>query len=116
MARLVCGILVAVAVAACSSQQAAKTQSDITTQTKRSAGAMNRAIQSVATTDTRLKVEVTAAIAAQAGVNVFHVSTGVRDGVVTLSGTVPNVPVQQSIVKAAAGVAGVKRVINRMHV
>lgn len=101
--------------AACSGEQAAQTQSTIASQTKRTFGEMNRAVQNVATADTQLKVRVAAAIAAQAGVNVFHVSTDVKDGVVTLRGKVPNASIEQTIVKTAAGVSGVKRVVNRLH-
>ena len=117
MARVLYGLpLLAAALVSCSSQQAAKTQSEIATQTKRTAGEMNRAVASIATSDTRLKVQVVAAITAQAGVNVLHVSTDVHGGIVTLSGTVPSASIEQTIVKAAAGVSGVKRVVNRLRV
>lgn len=65
--------------------------------------------------DAALTVEVSAAIAAQAGINVFHVSPSVKDGVVTLTGTVPNRLIEQTVGKTVASVSGVKRVVNRLR-
>lgn len=67
-------------------------------------------------TDAALTVKVSAAIAGQAGINVFHVSPTVRNGVVTLNGTVPNRAVEQTIVQTTQHVSGVLRVINHLRV
>jgi hyperosmotically inducible protein len=66
--------------------------------------------------DAALTVRVEAAIAGQAGANVFHVAPSVRDGVVTLKGSVPNTLVKATIVKTVSGVSGVKRVVNDVSV
>jgi osmotically-inducible protein OsmY len=110
-----CALVFAI-LTACTTQQAAQTQHDVTAKTQQSFGAMNRAISSIRTSDAQLKVRVEAAIAGQAGVNVFHVSSDVRQGVVTLTGSVPTTAIQQTVVKAASGVSGVKRVISRLRV
>ena|SRR5581483_1219100 len=100
--------------AACTNQQAAQTQSNISAQTQKSVNEVSHAIQNAHVDDAQLKVRVTAAIAAQTGVNVFHVTTDVKDGVVTLTGSVPSKPIEQTVVNAATGVGGVKRVVDRL--
>jgi len=66
--------------------------------------------------DTALGAQVSAAIAAQAGVNVFHVKTSVHSGVVTLTGTVPTMAVKQTVIQAARSTHGVGVVIDRLRV
>lgn len=66
--------------------------------------------------DAALTVKVAAAIAGQAGLNVFHVSPTVHNGVVTLTGTVPNRAVEKTIVQTTQHVSGVSRVINHLRV
>jgi osmotically-inducible protein OsmY len=61
--------------------------------------------------DVGLAAKVSAAIAGQAGINVFHVKVTARDGVVSLEGTVPSQSVARTIVDTARGVDGVKRVV-----
>jgi osmotically-inducible protein OsmY len=63
-----------------------------------------------------LQARVAAAIAAQAGVNVLHVSSTVHDGSVTLTGTVPTHAIETTIMQAARGVSGVRSVVNRLTV
>lgn len=109
-------IILASALASCSSQQAAQTQQQVTHETSQSFNAVNGALKKVDANDAGIKVRVTAAMAAQAGANVFRIGTDVHAGVVTLNGTVPSDQVEQTVVHAAAGVPGVKRVENRLKV
>jgi osmotically-inducible protein OsmY len=68
------------------------------------------------TDDVTLAASVTTAIAAQAGVNVFHVSTSAHDGTVTLDGTVPSRSVARTVVETARGISGVKVVVDKLRV
>lgn len=61
--------------------------------------------------DVGLAAKVSAAIAGQAGINVFHVKVIARDGVVSIEGTVPSQSIARTIVDTARGVDGVKRVV-----
>jgi osmotically-inducible protein OsmY len=65
------------------------------------------------TRDVALDARVSAAIAAEAGTNVFHVRPTSNSGVVTLRGTVPTRSVQQTIVETTSRVPGVERVIDQ---
>jgi osmotically-inducible protein OsmY len=109
-------ILLAGALAGCTSQQAAQTQQQVSHETTQSFNAVNGALKKIDAKDAALKVRVTAAMAEQAGANVFRIGTDVRAGVVTLSGTVPSSQVEQTVVRAAAGVPGIKRVDNRLKI
>jgi osmotically-inducible protein OsmY len=104
------------ALAGCTSQQAAQTQQKVSHATTQSFNAVNGALKKVDANDAGLKVRVTAAMAAQAGANVFHIGTDVHAGVVTLTGTVPTHEVEVTVVRAAGGVPGVKRVDNRITI
>lgn len=66
--------------------------------------------------DAALAAKVNAKIAAQAGVNVARVKTSVRDGAVTLSGTVPSISVKTTIVDTVRKTSGVKSVDDRIEV
>ena len=66
--------------------------------------------------DMALAAKVNANIAAQAGVNVTRVKTSVRDGVVTLFGTVPSTSVKTTIVDTVRKTSGVKSVVDRIEV
>lgn len=66
--------------------------------------------------DAALALRVSATIAAQSGVNAFHVTPSVHQGVVTLSGNVPNRATEDVIVQAVRGFSGVKSVVNRIAV
>jgi osmotically-inducible protein OsmY len=68
------------------------------------------------TADAALAARVSAAIAAQAGVNVFGVSVSARDGVVTLRGSVPRQSIARTIRDTVRGVWGVKGVVDRVAV
>jgi osmotically-inducible protein OsmY len=68
------------------------------------------------TLDATLTARVAAAIAGQAGVNVFHVAPSSKHGVVTLRGTVPSASVEKTIVRTVRGVPGVRRVIDRLTI
>jgi osmotically-inducible protein OsmY len=66
--------------------------------------------------DAALAVRVSATIAAQAGVNAFRVTPSVHQGVVALSGTVPNRATADVIVEAVRGLSGVKSVVDHITV
>ncbi len=66
--------------------------------------------------DIALGAKVAANIAAQAGVNAARVKPEVRDGVVTLSGTVPSASIKTTILDAVRKTAGVKNVVDRIGV
>jgi|GEM_PF-3032898 hyperosmotically inducible periplasmic protein len=63
-----------------------------------------------------LEAKVSAAIAAEAGTNAFHITPIARDGVVTLTGTVPSQSIAQTVLHTVRDVPGVTRVIDRIHV
>ncbi len=110
------GLLLAGILIGCSSQQAAQTQRQVTTQAGKSVGAMNEALKNIHVNDGALKVRVAAAIAEQTGANVFHISPDVHNGVVTLNGTVPNSLIETTVLRTVRGLSGVKRVVNRLRV
>jgi osmotically-inducible protein OsmY len=66
--------------------------------------------------DAALTASVSAAIAGQAGTNVFRVTPSVHDGVVTLHGTAPTPAIHETIVSAVRHVRGVRRVVDRITV
>jgi osmotically-inducible protein OsmY len=66
--------------------------------------------------DVALGAKVAANIAAQAGVNAASVKPEVRDGVVTLSGTVPSASIKTTILNAVRKTTGVKNVVDRIEV
>lgn len=66
--------------------------------------------------DAALAAKVSAAIAGQAGVNVFKINVGAHDGTVSLDGTVPSDSIERTIVDTARSVDGVKRVLSRLRV
>jgi osmotically-inducible protein OsmY len=68
------------------------------------------------TADAALAGRVSAAIAAQAGVNVLHVAVSARGGIVTLKGAVPRESIARTISDTVRGVPGVKGVIDRIVV
>jgi osmotically-inducible protein OsmY len=66
--------------------------------------------------DALLTAKVASAIAGQAGLNVFHISTSSKGGIVTLAGTVPTHAVEQTVLQTARGVSGVRGVVNQLDV
>ena len=68
------------------------------------------------TSDAALAARVSAAIAAQAGINVFSVGVDARAGVVTLHGTVSRPSIARTVVETARTVSGVRRVVSRIVV
>lgn len=64
--------------------------------------------------DAALAAKVSAAIAGQAGINVFHVKVAAHDGVVSIQGTVSSDSIARTIVDTARGVDGVRRVVSRI--
>jgi osmotically-inducible protein OsmY len=61
-------------------------------------------------------VRVDAALAAESGVNAFHVKSTASNGVVTLTGTAPNPTIDRTILDTVRAVPGVKRVVNQIVV
>jgi hyperosmotically inducible periplasmic protein len=66
--------------------------------------------------DAALAVRVSAAIAAQSGINALHVAPSVHDGAVILKGTVSSAALDRVIVDAARGVQGVRTVTDQIVV
>ncbi|MBV8152958.1 MAG: BON domain-containing protein [Candidatus Eremiobacteraeota bacterium] len=66
--------------------------------------------------DAALGARVSAAIAGQAGINVFKLGVTARAGVVTLSGNVPTQDVKRTVVATARSVPGVKRLVAHIDV
>ncbi|HET9030272.1 MAG TPA: BON domain-containing protein [Candidatus Aquilonibacter sp.] len=66
--------------------------------------------------DAALTAAVAGAIAAQAGVNVFHITPSVSDGVVTLKGTAPTVAVKSTILDAVRRVHGVREIVDKVEI
>jgi len=64
--------------------------------------------------DLALTARVSAAIAAQTGVNVLHLTVSSHDGTVTLAGTIGSRSIRDTIVDAARGVNGVRKVVDRL--
>lgn len=79
---------------------------------------VNSAMQGVRgrVSDAVLAARVSAAIAGQAGVNVFHVTPSVQKGIVTLRGTVGSAAVHHTILATVRRLAGVRGVVDRMTV
>jgi hyperosmotically inducible protein len=66
--------------------------------------------------DVSLQARVQTALAAQTGINALKIGVSAHDGVVVLTGTVPNGTVRTLAVQTAQGVSGVQRVIDRLKV
>ena len=63
-----------------------------------------------------LEVKVGAAIASEAGTNVFHITPVARHGVVTLTGTAPSQAIHETVLRTVRAVPGVSAVIDRITV
>jgi osmotically-inducible protein OsmY len=68
------------------------------------------------TADAALAVQVESAIAAESGVNAFHIKAKVHAGAVVLDGTVPTAATKDVVVAAVRAVPGVKTVVDRITV
>lgn len=96
---------------ACSPQQQAEGQKQV-----------NQAVQSIPSpvkrgaADAALITKVTAAIAAQTGVNAFHIAPSAKNGVVTLDGRAPTAEVKSTILDAVGRVHGVDRIVDRITI
>jgi len=66
------------------------------------------------TDDVTLQARVAAAIAAQTGINVFHINTVAHKGTVTLDGSVPSRAIESTVLEAAHGVIGVRSIVNHL--
>lgn len=110
--RCAVGVVVAAfALFACTAQQQNQTQSQVQQAVRSIPSPVKRGAS-----DAALTAAVESAIAAQAGVNVFHVAPTVHNGVVTLKGTVPSDAVKATILSTVHGVHGVTETIDQMVV
>ena len=66
--------------------------------------------------DAVLQTKVAGAIAAQTGMNVFHVKTAAHNGVVTLTGSVASRALKETMLAAVKKVNGVTRTIDKLRV
>lgn len=69
-----------------------------------------------ALTDAVLQTKVAGAIAAQTGVNVFHVKTSAHNGVVTLTGNAASRAIKETMLASVKKVNGVTRIIDNIQV
>jgi osmotically-inducible protein OsmY len=106
-ARFTSVLAIVVLAAACTPQQQTQTQSTVQRDTSRArVGVANGA----------LEVKVSAAIASEAGVNAFHISPMARDGIVTLTGKVPNETIHHTVIETVRAVPGVKGIVDQITV
>lgn len=66
--------------------------------------------------DAALQAKVAGAIAAQTGLNVFHMRTAAHNGVVTLTGSVATRAIKETMLASVRQVNGVTRVIDNIEV
>lgn len=66
--------------------------------------------------DAALAAKVTANVTAQAGINAARIKPSARDGIVTLSGTVPSAALKATVLETARKTSGVKSVVDRIEV
>ena len=66
--------------------------------------------------DAKVTAQVSAAIAAQAGANVFHVTPSVHNGTVTLNGSVSERSVKETILRDVRKIDGVRAVIDHIAI
>ena len=66
--------------------------------------------------DAALAAKVTANITAQAGINAARIKPSVRDGIVTLSGTVQSAALKATVLQTARKTSGVKSVVDQIEV
>jgi hyperosmotically inducible protein len=92
---------------ACTPQQQTQTQNSVDKGTAQAR---------VQLTNGALEVRVSAAIASQAGLNAFQIGPKARDGVVTLTGTVPSATIHNTVIQTVQHVPGVKRVVDQIRV
>ncbi len=108
--------LLASALSACSPQQQQSASHEVTKDVHDLS--TNPQVQSARknTLDTALDVRVSAAIAAEAGANAFHVAPSALNGIVTLTGTVPSHEIDRVIVQSVRGVPGVKGTVDHITI
>ena len=98
-------ILLGGSLAGCSAQQQQSTTHEV-----------EQDVRNLSKVDGALDVRVSAGIAAQAGVNTFHVAPAAHNGVITLTGTAPSHEVDRVIVQTVRGVSGVKGVVDHITI
>ena len=92
---------------ACTPQQQTQTQNSV------DKGAAQARVQ---LSNGALEIRVSAAIASETGINAFHIAPKARDGIVTLTGSVPNPTIHHTIIETVRAVPGVKSIIDRIRV
>ncbi len=105
-------LALAVAFVACTPQQQQQTQTSAQQATQ--VARKDASVAAKDASDTALAVRVDAALAAESGVNAFHVKSTASNGVVTLTGTAPNPTIDRTILDTVRAVPGVKRVVNQI--
>ena len=109
--RLAVVLLALALIVSCTPQQ----QNDSQKQVQQAVSAIPSPVKAGAA-DAALTAAVAGAIAAQTGVNVFHVAPQVHDGVITLKGTAKTAAVKSTILSAVRDVQGVKRIIDKIEI
>ena len=110
-ASIALAALCAIAITACTAQEQNQTKQQV-----------QQAVHSVPSpvkqgvSDAALTAAVEGAIAAQSGVNVFHIGSTAHDGVVTLKGTVPSEAVRSTVLTTVRGVRGVTSIVDQLVV
>lgn len=105
-------LILALVVSACSAQQQQQAQQNV--QNIQTNPDVRKAGRNVS--DAALSAAVEAAIAGQAGLNVFHIGATARSGVVTLTGTVRSAAIAQTALTTARNVRGVTRVVDQLRI
>ena len=100
--------------AGCTPAQQRQTQAGAQQATQ--VGRKDAAVAAKDASNAALAVRVSAAIAAETGVNAFHVKSSANNGIVTLTGTAPNARIDRTILDTAQAVPGVKRIVDRITV
>jgi hyperosmotically inducible periplasmic protein len=101
-----------IACAGCTAQQQQQTE----TQAKQLSNNPSVREARAQAADAALAVQVESAIAAESGVNAFHIKPSVHNGAVVLDGTVASHDVERVIVHSVRGVPGVKSVTDHLSV
>jgi osmotically-inducible protein OsmY len=107
--RITAGMLVCtlVALVACSPQQQQQSQAAFKSGTAQEGAKLSNGA---------LEVKVSAAIAAEAGTNAFHITPKARNGEVTLTGNVPNERIHATVLDTVRRVPGVTSIVDHLAV
>jgi osmotically-inducible protein OsmY len=103
--------VLALFIAGCSTQQQAEGQKQV----QQAVSSIPSPVKQGAR-DAALTAQVAGAIAAQTGVNVFHVTPSAHNGVVTLTGKASTPEIKTTILAAVRRVHGVERIVDRITI